>query len=369
MKILYDYQIFSSQKFGGISRYFYELYKELNKDELVDITADISILSTENHYLKNSGFKNKVNSSIAFHNKYSKRLFKYMNHLYLSYKLKSDNYDLLHPTYYSDYFLNKIGDKPFVLTIYDMIHENFSGEFFSVNDSTITSKKLLAEKADKIIAISKSTKNDIIEYYNIPASKIKVIYLGSSMQTDSEENTRLINNDYILYVGNRKKYKNFTFFLKSISDILKSNNLSLFCAGGGDFDKEELDLINSLNLEELTFQKNVDEKELSSLYNNAKFFVFPSLYEGFGIPVLEAFSMGCPVILSNTSSLPEVGGDAAVYFNPKNKEDMQNKIDKVINDNQLRTEMIKKGYKQLSKFSWSKTAAETLKLYRSVIHK
>ena len=369
MKILYDYQIFHSQKFGGISRYFYELYNELNKDVFLDVSANISIFSTGNHYLNNDDFKNKIRPKIFFSNKYFKKVFEYINHLYSTYKLKTDNYDILHPTYYNDYFLDKIGDKPFVLTIYDMIHEKYAGEFFSETNSVISNKQLLAEKADKIIAISESTKRDIIEHYDISAEKIVVIYLGNSMKTINERKTSLVNDDYILYVGNRKKYKNFKFFLKSISGILNKNNLSLFCAGGGDFDNEELGLINNLNLEDSIYQKNVDESELSSLYSNAKAFVFPSLYEGFGIPILESFSMGCPAILSNTSSLPEVGGEAAIYFDPKSKESIKHEVAKVINNIELRKKMVKKGYSQLEKFSWSKTAVDTLELYRSVINK
>ena len=370
MKVFFDHQIFNLQKYGGISRYFYELYKELNEEKFPNITAEISLLTTENHYLKNGSFGNIISPKISYYNKHTKKLFNYFNYLHSLYTLKLENYDIFHPTYYNKYFLDNIGEKPFILTIYDMIHERFSDDFFNGDDSTIANKELLAKKADKIIAISESTKKDIIECYNISSDKIKVIYLGSSLKPNNNKKIRLINKDYILYVGNRKKYKNFNLFLKSVSNILKKDkNISLFCAGGGSFDDNEIKLINSLNLENLVYQKNVNEDELSSLYNNAKAFVFPSLYEGFGIPVLEAFSMGCPVVLSNTSSLPEVGGDAAVYFNPENKEDMENKIDKVINDDNLRTEMREKGYKQLTKFSWSNTATETLKLYRSVINK
>jgi glycosyltransferase involved in cell wall biosynthesis len=368
MKIFFDHQIFNLQKYGGISRYFYELYNELNKERFSEITAEIPILTTENHYLKNSSFYNIISPKISYYNKHTKKIFNYFNYTYSYYTLRLGDYDIFHPTYYSDYFLDKIGNKPFVLTIYDMIHEKFSGEFFSETDKTISKKKLLAKEADKIIAISESTKNDIIEFYDISAEKIKVIYLGNSMKSLNNKKNR-IDNDYILYVGNRKKYKNFKFFLKSVYEILKRNNLSLFCAGGGKFDKGELDLINSLNLEEFVYQKDVDESELSLLYNNAEAFIFPSLYEGFGIPILESFSMGCPAILSNTSSLPEVGGEAAIYFDPRNEESIKNTVEKVINDFELRKSMIRKGYNQLEKFSWSKTAADTLELYRSVINK
>jgi len=357
MKILYDYQIFHSQKFGGISRYFYELYKGLNEDKLVDITSNISILSTENHYLNNSNFSNK----------YFKRVFKYINHLYSSYKLKSNNYDIFHPTYYNDYFLNKIGDTPFVLTIHDMIHEIYAGEYFNEDDPTIKKKKVLAEESSKIIAISKNTKKDIIEYLNIPENKIEVIYHGYS-GINNQNYRPLIKNDYLLYVGNRNGYKNFNFFLRAISNILLENqNLVLFCAGGGNFDNDELRLIEKFNLKEKVIQKNVSDEELASLYSNASAFIYPSLYEGFGIPILEAFSYGCPAIISNSSCFPEVAEEAAEYFNPFELDSLKSSIEKVIYDQNSRDKLIAKGYEQLKKFTWEKTVSQTLEIYKSLV--
>ena len=110
-----------------------------------------------------------------------------------------------------------------------------------------------------------------------------------------------------------------------------------------------------------------DDKKLQSLYRNALAFVFPSIYEGFGMPILEAFSCGCPVILSDASCLPEVGGDAAVYFNPKDVVSMRNAVERVVSDEKLRNQMRERGYKQLEKFSWRKCAEETKKVYEKVI--
>ena len=366
MKIIYDHQIFHSQKYGGISRYFYELYKEFNKESFKDITAEIYILSTENYYLKNSSFKNKINPTIPYFNKYTKRLSKYINLFYSNFTLKKRDYDIFHPTYYNKYFLKSIGDKPFVLTIHDMIHEIYAGKYFDQNDSTIIQKRILAKKANKIIAISKNTKSDIIKFYDIPEEKIKVIYHGYS--NIAKENYKpLISNQYILYVGSRNGYKNFKLFLKSISDILlKNEQLILFCAGGGKFNESELDLINKLNINNSIIQKNVSDKELASLYSNAKAFIYPSLYEGFGIPILEAFNFGCPAIISDKSSFPEVAGEAVEYFNPTELNSIKNSIEKVVFNEYIRSEMIQKGYERLKKFNWKKTALETLKIYKNL---
>ncbi len=112
----------------------------------------------------------------------------------------------------------------------------------------------------------------------------------------------------------------------------------------------------------------VDDNSLKNLYRNAEAFVFPSLYEGFGLPVLEAFSCGCPAILSNASSLPEIGGDGAIYFDPYDKESITNSIEKVLHDEEFRDNLIQKGYERQKFFSWKKTAASTKKVYESLLH-
>ncbi|MDA8871748.1 glycosyltransferase family 4 protein, partial [Flavobacteriaceae bacterium] len=235
-------------------------------------------------------------------------------------------------------------------------------------DKTSENKKLLATKASRIIAISESTRQDLIEIFNINPSKIEVIYLANSLQLDKNaENKIKLPKKYILYVGSRGGYKNFMNFLSSVTKILNSeNNLHLVCAGGGKFDDQENTYISKNNLENKLLQFNIDDKTLSYFYSNAKAFIFPSLYEGFGIPVLEAFACGCPLICSNTSSLPEIASDAAVYFDPSDEKSIHIAVLDVLKDHELRTSMIKKGYKRLEYFSWEKTAQKTKNLYKRI---
>ncbi len=367
MKILYDSQIFELQKYGGISRYFVELMSAYNDDKGMDITLSAKI--SDNEYL----LKNNIYKNWTFPAKYiikkRNQIQRKVNRLFLKYKLKTGTIDVFHPTYYNPYFLEYIGDTPFVLTIYDMIHEKFSN-MISSQDQTSINKKLLAERASKIIAISESTKRDIIDILGVKASKIDVVYLGNSMMPSDQLCTlKDLPSKYILFVGNRATYKNFNRFIKAISSLLQDNtDLHVVCAGGGVFSEEEKNILSEWNIDEKVHQYNIDDNTLSKLYQQAIVFVFPSMYEGFGIPILEAFACDCPLACSNTSSLPEVAGDAAVYFDPMDKVSIKTAITTVLDDSELRKELVQAGRERLKLFSWKKTAQETKKVYRSVLN-
>jgi glycosyltransferase involved in cell wall biosynthesis len=363
MKIFYDYQIFSDQKYGGISRYFFELIN----NKRYRINSKLLILYSNNFYLNQiKKYDVKYLSKINFKGK--SLIISLINKIYSIKKIKnkSADYDIFHPTYYNPYFLKYINNKPFVLTVYDMIHEKYRGTYFNDKDETIKNKKILLDKASKIIAISENTKKDIINYYNIPKNKIEVIYLANSLNPKNVILKMKTPFKYLLYVGNRSGYKNFNFFIKSVAPIL-SKNLKVFCAGGNEFNLQEIEFLKKLNIIDFVEQKNVNDRELVYLYKNAEVFIFPSLYEGFGIPILEAFSCGCPVILSMSSSFPEVGGGAVEYFNLNDEKSLLISIKKILNNLNYREDLIKRGYKQLKKFSWDYTVKKTKKVYEEVL--
>jgi glycosyltransferase involved in cell wall biosynthesis len=359
MKILYDYQIFSVQKYGGISRYFFELMNNKRNE----INFELPILYNENFYLNN--FKNKsIISKFNFRGK--KFLINLLNKIFFILKIKKIDFDIFHPTYYDPYFLRYLDNKPFVLTVHDMTHEKYEGIYFSKNNKTIRDKRKLIKKASKIIAISENTKRDIINCYNIPENKIKVIYLANSLNPQDGVSKVKTSSRYLLFVGNRSGYKNFNFFVESVAPIL-NKKLNVFCAGGGKFNEKEVKFLKGLNVLDFVEQKNVNDKELVFLYKNAEIFVFPSLYEGFGIPTLEAFACGCPVILNKRSSLPEVGGKAVEYYNWKEKKSLLSSVEKILNNKKYKEELIEKGYEQLKNFSWDKTTRETIMVYGEIL--
>ena len=384
MKVLFDNQIFKAQKYGGISRYFTELFKRFNGKE--NLEYEMPIRDSDNEYLKKiPPFSNidlsrkkllpNINSKLRrVLNKINDTFDKDSNINRVKKALKKQDFDIFHPTYYSSYFLKYLKNKPFVLTVYDMIHEIYPEHFLFDRGMTTRNKKKLVLKADKIIAISENTKKDIIRFYNIKEDKIKVIYLGNSLHPTQGiiKNLPEVPKKYILFVGARGLYKNFTYFIESISPLLKNDkNLNIVAAGGyskeNHFSKKEKNLFKKLGIEKQIIHYSIDDKRLSYLYQNAICFVFPSLYEGFGIPVLEAFACNCPAVISNTSSLPEVGGEAVVYFDPTDSDDILKSTERVIQNETLRAEMISKGKEQLKKFSWEKTARDTMDLYSEIL--
>lgn len=364
MRILFDHQAFSIQTRGGISRYFVELMHHL---EQIKGTEVISILGySENiHLLAKTNTQRSfisrqlslINSS--FKDKVLKNLLLHFNKIYSIRALRKMNYDIFIPTYFDTYFIPYLGNTPFVLTVYDMIHELMPDQFI-LNDSTVSRKKLLIEKSTKIIAISQSTKSDILRIYpHIPPHKIEVIHLAHQKLDVNENCSLLLPDQFILFVGKRSAYKNFDLFFKGIKHILVDNlTLHLVCVGGGPFSSYELEMFTSAGLKKRISQLNVDDITLTHLYRQAKVFAFPSLYEGFGIPVLEAMSEGCPVLLGHLSSFPEVAGDAGYYCDVSNQDSIAEAMNTLLNDDKLLNELSEKGKMQASKFTWSKNALE-----------
>jgi len=365
MKIQFDHQVFSLQNYGGVSRYFYELCKELNK--INDTETYIPLVLSNNHYISDMSITNHTEFMPNKNFRGKTRLKNTINRLNTQLRFNKFEYNVFHPTYYDPYFLNKIGDKPLVITIYDMIHEKFS-EMFPSQEYSAKNKKILAHKASKIIAISESTKQDIIEILGIDENKIKVIYLGNSMSLSLSKSNIDLPNKYLLFVGYRGEYKNFNRFIDSAAHLLNDDcDLNVICVGGGEFSPSELGKFEKKDISKQLLQFDLDDDSLAYFYNNALAFVFPSLYEGFGMPVLEAFACECPLICSNTSSLPEVAGNAAEYFDPYDVSDMQAVITKVLNDSHLRSELVLKGKNRLPLFSWEATAKKTIELYKSIL--
>jgi len=368
MKILYDHQTFTIQQYGGISRYFYELISRTN----IDFEGKLSCLLSNNTYLTSDKKKwtNTFFSKKDFSGKI--KLMNIVNESHSLSNIKKYNFDLFHPTYYSKYFLESIGDKPFVITFYDMIHEKFSSDFneLKLNKNIFYIKRLLIEKAKRVISISEQTKKDIIELYNIPGDNIDVVYLGNSLININFNTTRLFDKDYILFVGNRGTYKNFFRFVKSIRKLLIIYDLHLVCAGGGEFTKDEILFLKTLEINNrVTFRRIQNDNELANYYTNALFFSFPSLYEGFGIPVLEAFASKTPLLLSNSGSLPEVAAYAGDYFNPTDENSIYQATENLINDSNRRNKLIELGTERLTNFSWDKTFVETMKVYQKALEK
>ena len=219
MKVLFDHQIFSYQNYGGISRYFSELLNNLFEDKNSDI--ELSLKYSNNSYLKeinNVRYKSFL-KDLSFNRKPG--ILNVLNSYYSRKEIRKKNFDIFHPTFYNPYFLNCLNGKPFVFTIFDMIGEIFP-PMFSAQKKISGWKKELIKKADYVIAISNNTKEDIKKIYNIRDNKIKVIHLATSLGMVKPKKPSInLPQTYLLFVGDRSFYKNFTFFIKSAVPILK----------------------------------------------------------------------------------------------------------------------------------------------------
>lgn len=358
MKVLFDHQIFLLYKFGGVARYHFKLLKslcDLKNDNIYEVVH----YGTDNYYL--DGERKVLNY------KGRKKIVGLINNRMVINKLK--NVSVFHPTYYDTYFINYKKTPNFVLTIHDMIPE---WEFKSGNNvfkSLVEQKRKLLEKASSIIAISEATKKDILYFTSIDPQKVTVIHHGEPdyfFKLSAGDQMPTAKKDYFLYVGNRGGYKNFNILLTSLSSFLKKENVFIKVVGR-ELNKEEHELINRLGITEyILFINETSEEVLFNLYKNAICFIYPSLMEGFGIPILEAFYAECPVVCSDIPCFKEIAMNAALYFDPKSPESICSAVQKIYSDKQLQTELINKGMRRLNSFSWSNTAKATNAVYEKV---
>jgi glycosyltransferase involved in cell wall biosynthesis len=364
MKILYDYHGFSLQKFGGISRYFVELNKELNKKK---INSKIIAPIHKNLHLKNCEFNSKLNFYLNKYPKYTNQFINNYNFYLTNFIAAISKPQIIHQTYYSNksFYINKKNTK-LILTVYDLIHEIFHKDFGF--DKNYRPKLFSLKDSDHIICISYKTKIDLMDIYKIPEEKISVIHLAYTKFDDLRKD-KIINEPYLLFVGSRKRYKNFFMFLKgfSLSNSLKKD-FKIVCFGGNKFDNKELQLINKLGLN----VKNIIQIEggdqiLSNLYKNAEAFIFPSLYEGFGLPIIEAMSYGCPVLLSSIEVFKEIADNSGSFFDPNSPDSIKDRIENLVYSDINKEKFITKGYKQIKKFTWDNCANNTLNVYKKII--
>ena len=373
MRILFDHQAFTIQKYGGISRYYAELINAFKENTEIDTRISLVTSENENLNLIYPGRKLSLLPKQDFRGKtYASHL---LNKAGSTLALKRNEFDIFHPTYYDRYFLKSIKKKPFVLTVYDTIYEKLNHLYPELQSDKqgVYDKRKILDAASAIIAISNHTKLDIIELYQLDPSKVVTIPLAmANPETKHFEIDNCFTFDlkkkYLLFVGNRTIYKNFDFFFRSVSSYLyDEKDLYLVCAGGSPFTDAEKQLFKNLGVISRVIHQPINDLSINSIYSGALAFVFPSLYEGFGIPVLEAMGNGSPCILSSGGSLPEVGAESAVYFNPVDSNSILNAVSSVVKDEQLRKSLVKSGRKRVSEFSWKKTADMTFALYDSIL--
>ncbi|HAU30906.1 MAG TPA: glycosyltransferase family 1 protein [Desulfotomaculum sp.] len=353
--------------YAGIANYVYHLLKELiniNRESIYLINYEENESTAEyNKIIIYNPFK-RISKTILWY----LYLGTQSNHL--------KRLDIIHnPTQGSTFFRFK---QKYILTVHDITVFIVPKEHpvYRILFGKLLFPRTL-KTADKIITDSNSTKKDLINYFNIPEEKIKVIFLGVDEKfkpLDKEEINEVkqrynLNFPFILYVGTLEPRKNIPTLIKAFYKLKKKNiehKLVITGKKGWKY-KKIFETIDKLNLQKnVTFTGYVSDEDLPALYNTADLFVYPSLYEGFGFPPLEAMACGTPVITSNTSSLPEVVGDAGIMVNPYDVDGLADAMHEVLTNDGLREDMIKKGLERAKMFSWEKCARETLRVYEEV---
>ena len=363
MRIAFDSQIFTLQRFGGISRYFVRL-----AEQLAAMQNDIQIFAPlhQNSYLEECDPVLLKGHSMPPAIRRGAKLLSPLNDLLAKSNIARFAPDLIHETYYSP---NGTGiKKPCVITVHDMIHERFPEEFRSFS-STSARKRAAVMRADHIICISHSTQRDLQKFFNVAAEKTSVVHHGyEQFELASQPRATPAEKPYLLYVGLRGGYKNFAILLQAVagsSRLLRDFDIVAF--GGGSFSQVEEEAIARAGFAVGQVRQNGgSDAALSALYSGATAFVYCSKYEGFGFPPLEAMAHGLPVVSSNTSSMPEVIGDAAEFFEPTSADSLTHAISQVVYVEARREQLIALGHSRLHQFSWSRCAQDTLACYRRV---
>ena len=368
MRILFDNQIFRVQKFGGVSRYCAELIHGLKQ------TKDFQVLPhrffSNNKHLGSLGLTHHnfiANSQNLPGKRYIEKFIRRKEEKFLFENIQGGSFDIYHPTYYNPAYLKFLPkNKPLVVTIHDMTYElYYDNEFKKIHQESINKKNII-ERATHIICPSENTKKDVLNLYpELTADSISVIHHGSSLSNDVAESDIELPATYLLYIGKRGKYKNFSWLLKSIAGFLKRNDISLICAGGKPFSIEEKNFMAALNVQnKVMYQDISNDQDLATMYKKAACFIYPSSHEGFGIPILEAYSCGCPALLARSSCFPEIGADAALYFENENPGELLEQLNRVLNDRTLANALRSKGHARLKDFSWEKTVQQHIEMYK-----
>jgi glycosyltransferase involved in cell wall biosynthesis len=350
----------------GIGEYAYELLKQFERFKIKDLRFKIYLKSKPLDHMpkEREGWRYIV---------FGPKLLWTQFALPLKLFIQTNKPDVFFsPSHYAPRF----SPVPSAISIMDLSFIHFPDMFKQKDLRQLRSwTSYSARQASLIFTISDTSKNDIIKEYKLASNRVVVTHLGVKQKEDSSMVKDIrdkydIDTDFILFVGTIQPRKNLQKLIEAFSKI-SNKSMKLVVVGKKGWQYEEiLEAPQKFGVSDrVRFLDFVSDEDLMALYIEAACFVLPSLYEGFGLPILEAMKYGCPVITSNVSSMPEAGGDAALYVDPENVDDIARNIEKLLNDQKLRSDLIEKGYKQIKKFSWEKTAKQTLEALEKVAAK
>jgi glycosyltransferase involved in cell wall biosynthesis len=364
VRILFDHQVFSLQNAGGASRYHYELMRYLAGVPGVEADLFLGVhgcvfpfeeLPQERIRVTRLG--GSLRPGVARY---------IVNEFFGNVRSVRNRVDIYHPTLYRRMPL--VRARRIVATHHDCVHERFPSLFRNVKQ-ILRAKRRLYAKADAIICVSESSRKDLLEFYDVDAAKTRVIYHGlHRLPAPATHPARLhppLPTEYLLFVGSRAPYKNFDHLLRAFRATGLHKSMQLLVVGGGSLTGTERELAEELEVASrlVVFPRPADEL-LAEAYAAATLLVYPSRYEGFGFPPLEAMAAGCPTLVSHTSSLPEICRDAPFYFDPKDQGSLEAMLLEATNDDKARRRARERGTQVAAQYSWQKCGEQTLAVYR-----
>jgi glycosyltransferase involved in cell wall biosynthesis len=360
MRVFFDGEIFTKQRYGGVSMMFRELASRLPVlDSSVKITtfrfpddlASATLRRREWYFVpKVGGFLRRLDS------------------VALGTHARQAAPDIYHPTFYR---IPADLNMPVVVTIHDLIPRFFDDVAGAENMRRAKDRALA--RADHVIAVSENTRDDLLELTPLGKDTVSVVYPAPNPKfreaAPRPETLHVpIPSEYLLYVGGRQSYKNFLKLLDAYGSWRENDRYALVCAGGRNHwsDKEQNRIENYAIGDRVHLFPDIDDRALHTLYDGASALVYPSLYEGFGIPPLEAMCCDTPVIAADRASIPEVVGDAALLVDPSSVVAIREALSAVLKP-QVRAELIANGSERVSRFTWVRTTRETLSVYKQLL--
>lgn len=366
MRVAFDPQTFCLQPYGGISRYFVELATQLAR--LPDTRVSILAFAHLNAHLQTAQAGIAAGACLPVLPEPLRPPLARANRLLARHWLAKHGADLVHETYYARAPL--VPDSvPTVITVHDMIHEKFPS--YAPRTAKVShAKRAAVSRADHVICVSENTRRDLLEIYDIEPSRTSVVMHGVIPLVGATGRAqRPIDEPYVLFVGKRGGYKGFDTLLRAyVAGPSLSRDFLLVCFGDAPFSPQERRVMRQLGVASDRVRHVAgDDAALAQHYRHAALFVYPSQYEGFGMPPLEAMSLGCPVVCSRAASLPEVVGEAALAFEPQDVDALRAAMESALCSQTLLEDMRRKGLERARLFSWERCALQTRDVYASVL--
>lgn len=357
MRVLIDDQMFAMQKRGGITRYFTQLMTEFTRMPDIDLVTPYRYVVNE-HVME--AFPRRFRRFPKPHRAPSRRVLEVVNR---GYRRKAPPVDIVHNTYYWPELLEENREAKRVCTVHDMIPELFPDYFPRGNPHR--EKRQFVEKCDMVLCVSENTKDDLLRIYGPLDKPVVVTYPGVDASFSAPVRTSSpIASPYVLFVGSRRGYKNFAVVARAVAALMpRFPELRLICVGGGKFGVSEVALLRGLGIDRVTERHAPSDAQLSSFYAHATALCFPSRYEGFGLPVVEAFAARCPVLISPTPCLVEIADGAAQVIDADAAEEWAEALGRLLSDDSSRAGWIARGSFRAADFTWRSTAERTIDAY------